>query len=67
LDEVPGAGLVGRRELRAGLLPAARAVDEDPGCADPGRVGRAADDCDAAVERIGMCELRARLEKQAVG
>jgi hypothetical protein len=25
-----------------------------------------ADDSDAAVERIGMCELRARLEKQKV-
>jgi len=25
------------------------------------------DDPDSAVERIGMCELRARLEKQAVG
>jgi hypothetical protein len=26
-----------------------------------------ADNSDAAVERIGMCELRARLEKQTVG
>ena len=25
------------------------------------------DDSNAAVERIGMCELRARLQKQAVG
>jgi hypothetical protein len=26
-----------------------------------------ADDSDSAVERIGMCELRARLQKQTVG